>query len=84
MNVINEIFRRFLIRDGNVSLQLLQTNNCNMIAIIISYIPHIKNDTEQMRYNQSRIHRSQQQNEHLPYPRLLIYINCYYEYNTDT
>jgi hypothetical protein len=67
-----------------VSLQVIKTKSCNLIAMIISYMKLRKNDTEQIIYSQSRIHRSQQQNTHSPYPNLLVDINCYYEFNTHT
>jgi hypothetical protein len=79
MNDKNDNFDRLFMRVSNVSLQLLQTKNNYMIALIIIYIRLKKNDTEQIWYSQSRIHRSQQQNEHSPYPNMLEYINCYYE-----
>jgi hypothetical protein len=45
INVIHDIFSRIFNRVCIISFQLLQTNNCNMIAIIISYTRHSKNDT---------------------------------------
>jgi hypothetical protein len=48
MIVIHDIFGRLFMRVVNVSLQLLQINYCNMIAIIISYKRYRKNDTEKM------------------------------------
>jgi hypothetical protein len=41
-------------------------------------------DTEQIWYSQSRIHRSQLQNNHSPYPNFLVYFICYYEHNSNT
>jgi hypothetical protein len=48
MNIIHDTFSQSFMRADIVSLQLLQTNNCNMIVIIISYILLRENDTEQM------------------------------------
>jgi hypothetical protein len=77
MYYTNDVFNRFFIRVRNVSLQLLQIKYYNIIVMIISYIRLRTIDTEQILYSQSRIHRSQQQNKHSPYPKLLVYINCY-------
>jgi hypothetical protein len=43
MNITFEFFS-----DCNVSVQLLQNESSNMIAMVISYIRQKKNDTEQM------------------------------------
>jgi hypothetical protein len=81
MNVIHDIFNRFFMIVCNVSIQLLQTKYCNIISMIIWYIRLRKNDTEQMWYGQSRIHRSQQQKEHSHYNHLLVYYNCWVQHS---
>jgi hypothetical protein len=48
MNILHDIFNRFLMKFFIVSDLLLETKNCNMIRMIISSIHLNKNDTEQM------------------------------------
>jgi hypothetical protein len=77
MNVTHDNFNRFFKRVCIVSVQLLQTRNSNMIAMIISYIYRA---LEQRRRIANTLIATEK--EHSQYPHLVLYIDCYYEYNT--
>jgi hypothetical protein len=72
MNVIHDIFKSFFTRVYNIFV-ILQTKNCNQIAMIISSV-HLarptqnKCDTENREYNVQQL-----QNDHLPYNIAGIY-----------
>jgi hypothetical protein len=38
MNIIHDVFSRFFMRVGNVSVQLLQNENPYIIAMVITYV----------------------------------------------
>jgi uncharacterized protein VirK/YbjX len=84
MNVIIDIFNRFITAVCNTSDELLQKEEPYMFAMVISYIDLRFTTKDKCDTVNSEYTVPNSKYDHSTYPHLLGYINCFYEYKTHT